>query len=103
MFDPDFDSIRQFILDHSVHILQTDSGIPIKYLDPSIWNLTLFGTYQNPLPAFKDRYQKDLAELYQRTKKIRPISFGVGYHHLPGTANLLLATRKETLLSGESN
>ena len=103
MFDPDFDSIREFILDHSMHILQTDSGIPMKYFDPSIWNLTLFGTYQNPLPAFKDRYQKDLAEFYQRTKNIRPISFGVGYHHLPGTANLLLATRKETLLSGESN
>jgi hypothetical protein len=103
MFDPDFDAIRQFILDHSMHILQTDSGIPIKYFDPSTWSLKLFGTYQKPVSAFSDRYQKDLAELYQKTKNVRPISFGVGYHHLPGTANLLLATRKATPPSGEPN
>ncbi len=75
MFDPDFAAIRQFILDRSMHILQTDSGIPIKYFDPSIWNLKLFGTYQKPLPVFSYRYQKDLAELYQKTKNIRPHFF----------------------------
>jgi hypothetical protein len=77
MFDTDFAVIRQFILDHSMVILQTDSGIPIKYFDPSIWNLKLFGAYQKPLPFFSHRYQKDLDELYQKTKNIRPISFGI--------------------------
>ncbi len=43
MSDPDFAAIRQFILDHSMHILQSDSGIPTKYFDPSIWNLKLCG------------------------------------------------------------
>ena len=103
MFDSDFDSIRQFILDHSTHILQTDSGIPAKYLDPSMWKLRPFGTYKKPLEAFSDRYQKDLAELYQKTKHIRTLTFGAGYHHLPGTANLLLVTRKATPSSGEPN
>ncbi len=102
MSDPDFAAIRQFILDHSMHILQSDSGIPIKYFDPSIWNLKLFGAYKKPVPTFSDQYQKDLAELYQKTKNIRPLSFGLGYHHQPGTANLLLATRKETPPRGES-
>lgn len=101
MFDPDFATIRQFILDQSMHILQTDSGIPIKYFRPSLWDLKLFGTYQKPVQAFSYRYQKDLDELYQKTKNRPPISFGVGYHHLPGTANLLLATRKEPPPSGE--
>ena len=103
MFDPDFAVIREFILDHSVAILQTDSGIPIKYFDPSIWNLKLFGAYQKPIQAFSYRYQKDLDELYQKTKNIRPISFGMGYHHLPGTANLMLATRKKTPPPGGSH
>jgi hypothetical protein len=103
MFDPDFAAIRQFILDHSMHILQSDSGIPIRYFDPSMWNLKLFGTYKKPVPTFSDQHQKDLAELYQKTKNIRPITFGVGYHHLPGTANLLLATRKGTPPSGDPN
>jgi hypothetical protein len=101
MFDPDFAAIRQFILDHSMHILQSDSGIPIKYFDPSMWKLKLFGTYKKPVPTFSDQYQKDLAELYQKTKNINPIAFGVGYQHQPGTANLLLATRKETPRSGD--
>ena len=103
MFDPDFAAIRQFILDHSMSILQTDSGIPIKSFDPSTWNLKLFGTYQKPLPFFSHWYQKDLDELYQKTKNIRPIPFGIGYHHRPGTANLLLATRKKTPPPGDPN
>ena len=103
MFDPDFAAIRQFILDCSMHILQTDSGIPIESFDPSIWNLKLFGTYQKPLPFFSHRYQKDLAELYKKTKDRRPISFGIGYHHQPGTANLLLATRKGKPPPGDPN
>jgi hypothetical protein len=65
-----------------------------------MWNLKLFGTYKKPVPTFSDQYQKDLAELYQKTKNINPLSFGVGYHHLPGTANLLLATRKKPPPSG---
>jgi hypothetical protein len=100
MFDPEYSDIRQFVLDQSMHILQTDSGIPIRYFDPSVWNLKLFGSYQKLLPVFSYRYQKDLAELYQKTKDIPPISFGMGYHYRPGTANLLFATRKETLPPG---
>jgi hypothetical protein len=101
MFDPDFSAIRQFILERSMHILQTDSGIPIKFFDPSIWNLKLFGTYEKPLPVFSYRYQKDLAEIYQETKNIPPISFAIGYHYRPGTANLLFATRKEASPPGD--
>lgn len=101
MFDPDFAAIRAFILDRSMHIVQTDSGIPLKSFDPSLWNLQLFGTYQKPLPVFAYRHQRDLAELYQKTRNIPPIAFGVGYHYRPGSANLLLATRKEALLPGE--
>jgi hypothetical protein len=96
MFDPDFSATRQFILDRSLYILQTDSGIPIKFFDPSTWNRNLFGTYLKPLPVFSFRYQKDLAEIYQKTRNIPPISFAMGYHYRQGTANLLFATRKET-------
>jgi hypothetical protein len=100
MFDPDFSGIRQFILDRSMYILQTDSGIPIKYFDPSVWNLNFFGTYQKPLPVFSYRYEKDLAEIYQKGQNIRPLPFGIGYHYRPGTANLLFAARKENPPAG---
>jgi hypothetical protein len=95
MFDPDYSAIRQFILDRSMHILQTDSGIPIRFFDPSMWNVKLFGTYQKPLPVFSYRYQNDLAEMYLKTQNVPAISFPMGYHYRPGTANLLFATRKE--------
>jgi hypothetical protein len=94
MFDPDVSNARQFVFDQSRYILQEDSGIPLKYFDPSVWALQFYGTYREPISLFQHDYQADLAKIHENSRDIKPLPFGIGYHFQAGTANLLLATRK---------
>lgn len=86
--------LRQFILDRSQYVLQDDSGIPLKDFAPNIWNLKFFGKYVGPISLFSDRYQADLAEVYNRGQDVYPLPFGIGYQFRPGTSNLILASKK---------
>ncbi|MGO9020985.1 MAG: hypothetical protein ACLQVJ_21795 [Syntrophobacteraceae bacterium] len=94
MFDPKASIARQFVLDQSRYVLQEDSGIPVRYFDPSVWALQFYGTYSEPKSIFKDYYQADLAKIYETGRDIKPLPFGIGYHFQVDTANLLFATRK---------
>ncbi len=62
MYKPHFSAIRQFILDQSLYVLQGDSGIPLRYFDPAVWNLRFYGTYAGPIPLFRNCYQADMAD-----------------------------------------
>jgi hypothetical protein len=94
MFEPQASTARQFVLDQSRYILQEDSGIPLKYFDPSVWSIQFYGTYSKPLSSFKEDYQAELARVYKRGRGVKPLPFGLGYHFQVDTANLLWATRK---------
>jgi hypothetical protein len=97
MFDPKVSAARQFILDQSRYIVQEDSGIPLKYFEPSLWSLRFHGNYVRPISAFSRNYQEPLASIYKadkKTKKIKPLPFGFGYYFKPGEANLMFADRK---------
>jgi hypothetical protein len=94
MFSPYSSGIRQFILDQSQYVLQGDSGIPLKYFDPAVWNLKFYGTYAGPINLFRNRYQKDLAEIYNQGKDVYPLPFGIGYRFRAGTSNLMFASKK---------
>ncbi|MDR3569434.1 MAG: hypothetical protein P4L43_15525 [Syntrophobacteraceae bacterium] len=96
MFDPETSAARQFMLDHSRYLVQEDSGIPLKFFEPSDWSLRFYGHYRKPIPTFKEAYQKDLASIYKADKKIEPLPFGFGYYYNPGEANLMVAERKST-------
>jgi len=94
MFDPHVSAARQFVLDQSRAIVQEDSGIPVKYLDPALWNLRFYGVYNKPISIFSHHYQEDLAGIYHADKNIKPLPFGFGYHFKPGEANLMFAEKK---------
>ena len=94
MFDPKTSTARQFMLDHSSYIVQEDSGIPVKYFEPSVWRLRFYGHYLRPISTFKEACQKDLASIYKADKQIKPLPFGFGYFCSPGAANLMFAERK---------
>jgi hypothetical protein len=94
MFNERASVARRFVLHQSRYILQEDSGIPSSYLDPSLWDLQLYGVYNEPISIFRQYYQKDLARMYKIGGDIRPLPFGIGFHFLVDTANLMLATRK---------
>ena len=93
MFENGFGTIRNFILNHSKVIVQDDSGIPIANLDPSKWNVRLFGVYLGPIELFKQHYQPRLRELFAQSNP-PPLEFGFGYQWNYKEANLIVAERK---------
>jgi hypothetical protein len=92
MHDSYFSSIREFLLDNATTLVQDDSGIPCSYFTPEAWQMKFFGSYQGPIPLFKDCYQPMLAEYY-RTAHPEPLAFGIGYRHRAGTSTLMVASR----------
>ena len=102
MYKPHFSAIRQFILDQSLYVLQGDSGIPMRYFDPSVWNLRLYGTYGGPIALFRNCYQADMANIYRRGD-IQPLPFGIDYRHRARTSNLMFASKKVKVLASYPN
>lgn len=88
-------AIRQLILEQSRYVLQDDSGIPLQNFPAATWNLKFYGTYKSPIALFKNRYQEDLAEEYNKGKDVYPLPFGIGYHFRAGTSNLLFAAKRQ--------
>ncbi|MCS7297620.1 MAG: hypothetical protein RMK19_05985 [Bacteroidia bacterium] len=94
LFSPEFSKIRRVILTQSVAILQEDSGIPYRFFDSTAWKVQLYGVYTQPIPLFRAKYQKDLWQAYRRYP-VKQLPFTIGYHIIPGTSNLLWATRRD--------
>ena len=90
LHDGNFSKVREFILENSTAIVQDDSGIPLHYFEPNLWELRPFGRYAGPISLFSGRYQSTYARLF---KKSAPLDFGVGYRWRGYESNLLLAIR----------
>lgn len=93
MYNESFSQIRDLIFAQSSHILQDDSGIPLRSFDREQWELDFYGTYIAPIDLFKNRYQPELRQIYQSDSSIEPLDFGIGYKYYQDS-NLMLATRK---------
>jgi len=93
MFENGFNTIRNFILEHSRMIVQDDAGIPLAYIDPSKWNLRFFGVYLGPIELFKQHYQPRLQQLFAQSNP-PSLEFGFGYRWNYKEANVIVATRK---------
>jgi hypothetical protein len=91
----EFTTVRNFLLKHSATIVQDDSGIPLKYFDPSRWVVRYFGNYPGPIDFFKQNYQPDLAAIY-KTSHPPALHFGFGYRWHPSQSTLIVATPKST-------
>ncbi len=98
-----FAAIRQFILDKSSYVLQSDSAIPVQYFNPAAWNLQFYGCYKGPIALFHACFQKDLAEIYHKGQDIRPLPFGICYRHRPRTSNLMFASKKAGLAHNDAD
>ncbi|MBE9040809.1 hypothetical protein IQ235_08460 [Oscillatoriales cyanobacterium LEGE 11467] len=94
MHNESFSTIRDLILTQSSHVLQDDSGMPVRYFDPEQWDRQFYGAYVSPIELFAERYQSDLREIYQTEKDIKGLDFGIGYKFY-NDSNLMLATSKE--------
>ena len=88
-----FSSVREFMLGHSAHILQDDTGIPVSHFKEDAWTLQPYGRYTQPIPVFARNYQSRLKALFDKGKPAT-LDFGIGYKWRQGQSNLMLATRK---------
>ncbi|MCS7085195.1 MAG: hypothetical protein NZ534_03850 [Bacteroidia bacterium] len=94
MYYPSFSIIRTHLLDYSRFVLQEDSGMPLSSFDRNVWDLKFYGAYTRPIPLFANRFQPELYKIYQTDTTIKPLKFGIGYNHIPGTSNLMAARKK---------
>lgn len=92
-----FTTIRSFLTDESRFILSDDTGIPLRFYDRKIWDLTFYGNYQMPIPLFSGMVQQDLRTAYADKKNVKPLPFEIGYtaNWRPGIAPLIKATRRD--------
>ncbi|MGE9270533.1 MAG: hypothetical protein ACQKBU_06995 [Verrucomicrobiales bacterium] len=92
--DPAFSKVRDWTLTHCKSAIQDDSGIPYTYYLSSNWDVTLLGSYQQPIPLFTRWKQDDLASAYQAIGGRGPdIPFGSGYHLKKTEANLQICRK----------
>ncbi|TGE26179.1 hypothetical protein [Hymenobacter metallicola] len=90
-----FSKVRNLILEQSNYVLQDDSGIAMKYFQPSDWKFTYYGTYKRPINLFAKQYQPALTKAYaDSVNRPRPLPFGTGYNWRQNDSNLLLAKRR---------
>jgi hypothetical protein len=94
MHDDRFSRVRSLVLARSRSVLQDDTGVPYRFFDKSMWELTLFGQYTPPVRDFNYGLQKDLAAAYQQSSISRVLPFSFGYHWRQGTSSVMLAVRK---------
>jgi hypothetical protein len=94
MHNDSFSTVREFLLAHSATIVQDDTGVPVRFFKSEDWELRPFGRYLGPIALFGRRYQRQLSDIF-RSKRAKPIPFGVGYRWRPNESNLLLATRQQ--------
>lgn len=94
MHTDNFSRIREFVLGQSKHVVQDDSGVPLRFFDAKVWDLGPFGVYHEPLDLFPEGRQTKIAREVFRKDKTQKIDFGLGYRWRPGESNLLLAVKK---------
>ena len=93
MHEGHFDTVRSFLLNDSLTIVEDDSGIPIKYIPSDKWTLRFFGSYTEPINLFKNYYQPELRQYYE-TSSPKTLTFSFGYQWNRHNSSLILATRK---------
>ncbi len=91
-------NMRNMIIQHSVTILQDDTGVPYRYLsDSTQWQIKLYGVYDKPVKDFgKMGYQPDLAKrMKEDSMHIPKLPFHLGYHWGSKKDVLILAIKNK--------
>lgn len=92
---PNFNFMRNMILNKSTTIIQDDSGIALRYFyeDMNEWQYQLYGQYSKPIHMFANHYQPLLDTLYDR-QGAKHLDFGLGYNYRDKNSNFMVITKK---------
>jgi hypothetical protein len=97
MCQTNFNVVRNAYINKSKSILQDDTGAGFGFIEPSKWNIQLYGSYVKPISDFKGGYyQPNLEKAYKTdSAKVKQLPFSLGYHWRDQMAqNLMKFTRK---------
>jgi hypothetical protein len=94
MYKSYFHLIKDKTLEISQVYVQDDSGMPIRMLDTTHWDLQYYGAYSRPIALFSNYFQQDLWDIYNQKKQAKPLEFGMGYQFRKGTSNMMIARKK---------
>jgi len=87
--------MREFTLNNAKVIVQDDSGIPYSYFDKNQWDMKFYGKYQRTLKVFlKGFFQRDLKQVYDTCKTVKPLDFAFGYGVRIKQSNIMVARKK---------
>jgi hypothetical protein len=100
MHSDNFSTVRDFLLTHSVSLLEDDSGIPVRYFAKG-WQLHPYGRYAGPIGLFGSQYQTKLNEVFAKGRTT-PIDFSLGYRWKPSESNILLAVKDDAATAFET-
>lgn len=99
MHSDNFSTVRDFLLSHSVSLLEDDSGIPVRFFAKG-WQLHPYGRYAGPIGLFAGQYQAKLNDVFAKGKTT-PIDFSLGYRWKPSESNILLAIKDDAATAFE--
>lgn len=89
-----FSSLRTFILDNASYLVQTDTGIPVKFLENGKWDMTYYGTYIKPISDFPWAYQAQMKTIYSDASKVKHMPFGICYRWKKEESNIMKGIKK---------
>ncbi|NUM41120.1 MAG: hypothetical protein HUU45_05740, partial [Leptospiraceae bacterium] len=72
-----FSNLKDYVQKNAEVIVMDDTGPKINSFDKN-WDIRVFGTYGQPIKAFKDKYQKPLEKLFHEQRPKR-LDFRFGY------------------------
>ncbi len=90
----DFDLIRSQVLERASAVVQDDSGIPFRFFDPAVWQVDLFGHYDQPYGNFRGFKQEDMRQAYGDPARVNELPFSIGYGFGRMKSNLIVAKKK---------
>jgi hypothetical protein len=90
-----FAIIRNLILDNSYKILQDDTGVPLKSLDKTIYDIEMWGTYTKVISDLSWGYQPDLKKALEASGNNKDLPFRISYNGNYDEGMMLYAKRKK--------
>jgi hypothetical protein len=79
LHDKAFSRMREFVEDRTTLLVQDDTGLPYSTLLHDSFKVELYGNYVGTIPAFRYRYQKDLAAAYREAGSHERLPFAWSY------------------------
>jgi hypothetical protein len=102
MHGGNFNQIRSFLTEQPLYLLQDSSGVPVRHIDPAVWEIQLYGRYAGPVETFKQHEQPLLHEWFRSNAFRGPLNFGTNYRYTDQDAHQLLFFRRSANLPLDS-